>query len=439
MLKRPNPNVVIAGTGPTGLFGALCLVDQGVAIEILSPTERDPALRRRSSNAAVVLLHPGSLALLHRRGVAAAVLERGRRVPAIRVYRGRECAGEVSFEKLSRGSGLPFDFAVCVSRADLEQCLREALRARRVEVHDQQRLARFEQGNARVRVTIDHLASDSAGYAIAHSGLVVDKSEDIEPEFVLAADGPQSVVRQQLALALSELRPSERYLAVEGRATSPAPDAAALGFDAGASSAMWPLADGRQHGIFIVSTTDLEMLGLPDASVHTAPGARARLDPERLSAWVSLRTPWLGGALTELEARGPFHAHHRLASSFGRGRIWLAGAAAHSGSPLSSLSTNVGLSDAAELADIFASARHGAAPLEALAAYDAGQRERWQHLLEPVSRGRQPAAATPRAPAGEHRHRFGAAAPAPGFDALLARLTSDPWSSLLEFGTTAAD
>lgn len=436
MFKRPSPNVVIAGAGPTGLFGALCLSDQGVDVEILSPTEREPALRRRSSNAAVVVLHPGSLALLHRHGVAAAVIERGRRVPAIRVYRGRDCAGEVSFEKLTRGSGLPFDFAVCVARADLEQCLREALRARRVEVHDQRRLARFEQGKARVRVTIDHLASDSAGYAIAHSELVVDKSEELEPEFVLAADGPQSVVRQQLALALSELRPSEKYLAVEGRATSPALDVAALGFDAGASSAMWPLADGRQHGIYIVSTTDLEMLGLPEVGVHLEPGGRARLDPERLSAWVSVRTPWLPSAMTELEARGPFHAHHRLASSFGTGRIWLAGAAAHSASPLASLSTNVGLSDAAELAEIFANAGRAASPLEALAAYDAGQRERWQHLLEPASNGRQPAAATP---PGEHRHRFGSAAPAPGFDALLARLTSDPWSSLLEFGTTAGD
>jgi 2-polyprenyl-6-methoxyphenol hydroxylase-like FAD-dependent oxidoreductase len=438
MFKRSSPSVIIAGAGPTGLFGALCLFDQGVDIEILSPTERDPALRRRSSNGAVVLLHPGSLALLHRHRVAEAVIERGRRIPAIRVYRGRECAGEVSFEKLSRGSGLPFDFAVCIARADLEESLREALRTRRVEVHDQRRLVRFEQGSARVRVTIDHLASDSAGYAIAHSELVVDKSEEIEPEFVLAADGPRSVVRQQLGLVLSELRPSERYLAVEGRATSPAPEAGALGFDAGASSAMWPLVDGRQHGIFIASATDIEMLGLPEAGIHAETSGRARLDPERLSAWVSLRTPWLAGAMTELEARGPFHAHHRLASSFGRGRVWLAGAAAHSSSPLSSLSTNVGMSDAAELAEIFASAGHGKAPLEALAAYDAGQRERWQCLLEPGSNARDAAAATPRAGAGEHRHRFGSAVPAPGFDALLARLTSDPWSSLLQFGTTAA-
>lgn len=438
MFKRSSPRVVIAGAGPTGLFGALCLSDQGVDIEILSPTERDPALRRRSSNAAVVLLHPGSLALLHRHGAAAAVIERGRRVPSLRVYRGSECAGEVSFEKLSRGSGLPFDFAVCVARADLEECLRAALRTRRVEVHDQRRLVRFEQGSARVRVTIDHLASDSAGYAVAHSELVVDKSEELEPEFVLAADGHQSVVRQQLGSRLSELRPSERYLSVEGRAPSGAPDASAFGFAAGASSALWQLADGRRHGIFIADATDLAMLGLPEAGVHSEPVGRARLDPEQLSAWVSLRTPWLGGEMTELEARGPFHAHHRLASSFGRGRVWLAGAAAHSSSPLSSLSTNVGLSDAAELAEIFASARHGEAPLEALAAYDAGQRERWQRRLEPESDA-EAAGAPARAPVGEHRPHAGSGAPAPGFDALLARLTTDPWSSLLQFGTTAAD
>jgi 2-polyprenyl-6-methoxyphenol hydroxylase-like FAD-dependent oxidoreductase len=437
MFQRTSPTVVVAGAGPTGLFGALCLSDHGVDVEIVSPTERDPALRRRSSHGAVVLLHPGSLALLHRHGVAESVLERGRRVSSVRVHRGRECAGEVSFEKLSRGSGLPFDFALSVARADLEECLRAALKARRVEVHDQRRLARFEQGNARVRVTIDYLGSDSAGYAVAHSEMVVDKSAELEPEFVLAADGPHSVVRQQLGIALSELCPGEGYLAVEGRVEARSSDAAVLGFDARASSAMWPLADGRQHLLFITGPTDAEMLGLPEAGA-TEPSGRARLDAERLSAWVSLRTPWLSATPTELEARGPESAHHRLASSFGKGRIWLAGAAAHSGSPLLSLSTNVGLAEAAQLADIFASARHDAAPLDALGAYDAGHRERWRRLLEPPQDGVDAAPVTPRSPALERRSKAGAASPAPGFDVLLARLTSDPWSSLLEFGNTSA-
>lgn len=435
MFNRTSPTVVVAGAGPTGLFGALCLLDHRVDIEIVSPTERDPALRRRSSHGAVVLLHPGSLALLHRHGVAEAVLERGRRVPSIRVYRGRECAGEVSFERLARGSGLPFDFAVAVARADLEECLRAALKARRTEVHDQRRLVRFEQGNARVRVTIDYLDSDSAGYAVAHSEMVVDKSEELEPEFVLAADGLHSVVRQQLAITLSERRPSERYLVVEGHAEGPS-SGAVLGFDAGANGVMWPLADGRQHALFIVGPADVEMLGLREGAAKE-PSGRARLDAERLSAWVELRMPWLWPALTELEARGPFDAHHHLASSFGKGRIWLAGAAAHSGSPLSSLSTNVGLSEAAQVAELFASARHSAAPLDALAAYDAGHRERWQRLLEPISDELEATPAVGEA-VGTRRSIAGAASPAPGFDVLLARLTSDPWSSLLQFGSTSA-
>jgi 2-polyprenyl-6-methoxyphenol hydroxylase-like FAD-dependent oxidoreductase len=293
-----------------------------------------------------------------------------------------------------------------------------------------------------VRETIHNIASDSAPYPVAHSELVVDKSDELEPEFVLAADGPQSVVRQQLGIVLSELRPSERYLVVEGRTASPSSDTAVLSFDAGAGSAMWPLPDGRQHAIYITNATDAEMLGLPEAgaaaSASAQPGGHARIDAERLSAWVALRTPWLGAALTELEARGPFHAHHRLASSFGRGRIWLAGAAAHSGSPLSSLSTNVGLSEAAELSEILAGAGRGAAPLDALAAYDVGHRERWQRLLEPPPDALQATPTTPRAPVSERRPSSGAAAPAPGFDVLLARLTSDPWSSLLQFGTTSA-
>ena len=73
--------------------------------------------------------HEGPRGGRHRNG-----LGRGRRVPAIRVYRGRDCEGEVSFEKLTRGTGLPFDFAVCVARAELEQRLRTLVSAHWIDV-----------------------------------------------------------------------------------------------------------------------------------------------------------------------------------------------------------------------------------------------------------------------------------------------------------------
>ncbi|HTV25114.1 MAG TPA: FAD-dependent monooxygenase, partial [Polyangiaceae bacterium] len=375
------------------------------------------ALRRRGTNGAVLLLHPGSLALLHRHGVANAVVDRGWRVRSIRVYRDAECVGELSLEKVARRSRLPFDFGISVAQADLEDCLRDALRARHVEVHDQRRLTRFEQGAARVRVTIDHLDTDSAGYAVAHSEMVVDKSEDIEPEFVLAADGHQSAMRQQLGLEFGEIGATQPFLVVEGRAPSPAPEVAVLSFDAGRSSSLWPLVGGRQHAVFGVQSADLEALGLHDAHHH--PGARLRIDAERLSAWVAARTRWQASGWNELEARGPFHADPRLASGFGRGRVWLAGAAAHWASPLTSLSTNVGLSEAAQLADIFAAAKGRETPLDALASYERESLERWRRLLDA-----DPVRLDPFPPSAAGGAMAASEPAARDFDALLAGLTS---------------
>lgn len=406
MATGSTRGVVIAGAGPSGLLGALCLAEHDVDIEIVSPTPPDPALRRRATNGAVVLLHPGSLALLHRHGVASDVLGRAARVRAVCVYDRGERVEEVSFERLAQGAGLPFEFAACVAQADLEECLRAALRARGVVVYDQRRLARFEQGAARVRVTIDHLDSDSAGYAVAHSELVVDRSEELEPEFVLAADGHQSVVRQQLGLAFRELGTTEQYLVVEAGAVSAPPELAFVSLDEAGPSAIWPTLGGGQHGVVRLGRADEDALGLHEPAARSGAGARLRLERERLASWLARRTRGLPlGAPSELEARGPFHADHRLASGFGRGRVWLAGAAAHAASPLSSLGTNVGLSEAAQLAGIMAAALQRGVPSAAFASYEAERRQRWQRWLAPGAPEEPPSSG------------------ATDFDTLLARLT----------------
>ena len=363
MFGRTSPAVIVAGGGPVGLLGALCLHDHHVPLEVVDAAPHDTAMRRRRWLNSTHLLHPRSLALLDRYGVAASVLTRAQPVRTLGVYSGAERLATLSFDRVAERQRLPFPFAAVVSHADLDDCLREALRQRRIVVHDQRRLARIEQGTARVRVTIDHLESDSAGYATAHSELMVTKSEELEPELVIAADGTQSVARQQLDLGFRELRPVERFAIFEGQARAPLSEDAALVLGEHESLGVWPLPGGRYH---VISST----------RGHDAGSSGAPATDELVA-----RAPWLEAQLGSLEPRSPQIFEHGVASAWGRGRVWLAGTAAHCTSPLGSHDLNAGLSESARLGEMFAAILRGEASVGTLASYEQERAREWQRLL----------------------------------------------------------
>lgn len=358
---RKSPAVVVAGAGPAGLLGALSLVERGVTLELIGTSSSDAAKRLRRSRGSACVLHPRSLALLNRHGVTAHVLARAQLVRTLWIYSGARHLATLSFERAAQERGLPFPFAAVVPHADLVGCLREALGQRGVRVHDQRRLARIEQGAARVRIEIDHLESESAGYATAHSELAVYDSKQLEPELVLAADGHRSLARQQLELGFRELRPAERCVVFQAQARGSQPRDAVLVLGDEGSLALWPLPGDRYQGML---------------SVGAGPESTGEL-----SAWPAWLAPQVVPRLGEIEERGELDVEYRVVSGWGRGRVWLAGGAAHSTSPLGYQSLNVGLCEATRLAELFAGILRGDAPLDALAVYDDERAREWQRLL----------------------------------------------------------
>ena len=386
MFGRKRPTVLIAGAGPAGLLGALCLAEHGIVAEIVDASPADEAVRRRRLRGAVTLLYPRTLELLDRYGIAGSLLARAQRVRRLGVYSDGERVGALSFEQLSNTQGLRFPFAAVVAVADLERCAADILRQRHIDVGYERRLARIEQGTARVRATVDHLGSDSAGYATAHGELIVERSEELDLDFVLAADGHQSLVRQQLNVTWRELGSAERYDVVDGSVRDRLPEEAALLFADGANGVLWPLPGGRWR--FIAG---------PDS------GARARL---------AIRARWLAPEGHELEGHGHIDVGYSLASPWGIGRVWLVGGAAHATSPLGAQSLNVGLWEAERLGHLLAAVLRGAEPVGALAIYERERSDEWARLL-PLR--------TPRTPGVGGHPAAGAAGGYRGLD--LDRLT----------------
>ena len=71
----------------------------------------------------------------------------------------------------------------------------------------------------------------------------------------------------------------------------------------------------------------------------------------------------------------------RLASSFGKQRVWLAGDAGHMTGPAGSQSMNVGLREAADLADSIAGILREGQPAAQLDAYNERRSAEWRQLL----------------------------------------------------------
>src|SRR5512143_953029 len=75
-------DVLVVGAGPTGLVAALQLSQAGLAVEVIDEEWR-PA-----GHSYALALHPRSVALLDRLGLAAEAIAAGRRLDALDVYHG---------------------------------------------------------------------------------------------------------------------------------------------------------------------------------------------------------------------------------------------------------------------------------------------------------------------------------------------------------------
>jgi 2-polyprenyl-6-methoxyphenol hydroxylase-like FAD-dependent oxidoreductase len=102
---------------------------------------------------------------------------------------------------------------------------------------------------------------------------------------------------------------------------------------------------------------------------------------ERLEQLLAARAPWWTARPTQIYWSTLALFEWRLARSFGKGGVWLAGDAAHQAAPVGVHSMNSGLVEARELAArIFRIQRAGGAP-SLLQEFATETHEAWQWLL----------------------------------------------------------
>src|SRR5579884_564027 len=340
--RRPEmtADVLVVGAGPTGLTLALQAHDHGARVRVL---DRRPEPFRPSR---AMIVHPRTLEVLHPLGVTEALLARAEPAPRVRLRLGprvvRLRLGQLDL------ADVRFPHLSFLRQTDLETVLAGALRDRGVEVEWGTELVDLEEAAAGVRARVR-----------SRAGL-----EEVGCGFVAGCDGPTSRVRacagigwrggpysEEIVLADAELAGLEPGIthAVVGRR------GLLLAFPQG-ERATWRLLLTRAAG------PDRLPFGQPGPSVPTA-DLQERLDEAGLEA-----------RIVELRWSGRVRLQHRLATCFGRGRLYLAGDAAHSYSPATGQGMNTGIQDAANLGWKLAFAASGTASAALLGSYDLERR-----------------------------------------------------------------
>lgn len=348
--------VLIAGGGPVGLAVALELAYHGIASTVIEPRDLVEHGRPRAKTTSA-----RTMELFRRTGVAADI----KRSAAI----GVDWSDEIRFCTTVTGTDVTwFSGVLGLDLADSPLTAEAAQQVTQPTVEDvlRERLAteplvtlRFGQTVTSVDLSGDRprvQATDAAGHAY-----------ETECEYVVGADGSRSAVRAALGA---------HYEGAPG---------------------------GRPNVNITFRSRDLIDLVPSRRAIHhwvlnpDAPGVVGPLDLD--GTWWAIATGLetiadesqavaavrgLVGADIDVEilATDPWQARLLLADSYGHGRAYLVGDAAHQNPPWGGHGFNTGVGDAVNLAWKLAAVLHGWAPVELLASYEAERRVIAQQTIE---------------------------------------------------------
>jgi len=365
-------DVLVVGAGPTGLLAALSLSEAGLSVEVIDEEWR-PA-----GHSYALALHPRSLELLDDLGLAQAAIAQGRKLESLTIS-----SHEQDQPRLVRCQLVDrrFPFLLSLPQSALESLLAERLAKRGVRVHWSHRLAALEERLDTVTARVDRLEKESHGYGVAHGSWAVAETQAIQAGFVIGADGHRSLVRRALETSFEDVGPSQAFAIFECEAPG-AGEEMQLVIGPDSVNALWPLPGGRGRWTLELTAPDVSSADRFKSRLTTMLGERyfPYVDEEQTRELLRARAPWFdkpaGGIGWSIEVR----FERRLASSFGRGRAWLAGDAAHLTGPIGMQSMNAGLAEACDLAARIERI-HGGRGLDLLDGYGGERRAGWEFQL----------------------------------------------------------
>jgi 3-(3-hydroxy-phenyl)propionate hydroxylase len=339
---RDRP-ILIAGGGPVGMIAALALARQGIHVHVFEAEARINDMPRAATT------HAATLEMLDGLGLADEVIRRGLVEPLFRVWdrSNGELIAEFDFGLLKNDTRYPF--AVQCEQHKLAGMAVERLRAfPHAKVAFCSRVLSLEQGPEHVELEVE----DAEGIR-KHTG-----------SYLIGTDGGRSTVRKALGIEFEGYTHPERFLILTTT------------FDIGT---LYPgctrnyLSDPEDWcALFKVAGDDGRGLWRVLSSTRLEQTEAELFDPEATERRLQKFIPKDGRY--DIVHRNLYNVHQRVAASFGNGRVFLAGDAAHVNNPLGGLGLNFGIHDAIELTTLLGRVIRGEEPSDGLDRYDRHRR-----------------------------------------------------------------
>jgi 2-polyprenyl-6-methoxyphenol hydroxylase-like FAD-dependent oxidoreductase len=365
--------VLVSGAGPVGMITALQLADQNVRVTIIDK-DGGPA-----SHSYACILHPETTRILNELGLASRLEMSAHRVDAVACYEAQTRCAEFSLAKLSAET----PYLTILPQSELEEMLEAELERRGIAVHWWHRLGELEFDHERAWFTIESLTETGKGYAVPHVERVVGRVMGGEAAFVIGADGRDSHARQMLGIRQTKMGPTVYYHIYDLVTDGQFPNEVRVVVDDASINMFTPMGPTACRWMLQVPPQELaEEAHLKDRThfryIDPVVEDEAMAEVRRT---IENRAPWFKASISEVEWHGSVPFEQRLANSFGHGRCWLVGDAAHTTTPIGMHSMNVGITEGAALGQTIARILRKEDPIDALDQFNADCRREWEQLF----------------------------------------------------------
>lgn len=286
-------NILIVGAGPVGLTAAIELARGGIKPTIIEQRLEPSGLSR------AVATQSDVIDLLEPCGAGAAIRAEAVSIDKVKVYKTTKLVATMHINKIRKTKERLYGIA----QNRIEFHLTEALNKLGVFVQHGTTLEGISQTDDKVYV---NYGGETHTY-----------------DYVIAADGVRSFIRNALGISYDGFDMPDVWSVADVYAKD------------------WP--DPEEGKIYI----------LPDGQIASAipiETGRFRITSNTLNAIDTLPVEI---NVTEVNQQGNFHISIRQANTYSKGRVFLAGDAAHAHSPVDGRGLNLGVADAADLARRF--------------------------------------------------------------------------------------
>ncbi|MEV0612756.1 FAD-dependent monooxygenase [Nonomuraea sp. NPDC050404] len=303
-------DVLVAGAGPVGLALACALLQHGVSVRIVDRAPA-PATTSRAN-----FVHARGSEVLDRLDALSGLPEESVRAMTITTYAGDRPMMRIRFGDPGLHTAAP---PMVISQASVEARLRD-------------RLAELgggpEWGSALVAAD-----QDTNGVTA-----VLGDGRTVRARWLVGCDGTGSTVRKLAGIGFPGVKVSERFLLVDARLDTTLDRSGTSG---------WVHREGML-GAMPMPGGQWRLLAYDPTLTDDKPGEEQIV--ERMRRILPERTGHIGGRLLEASWASLFSVHRRLADTYRRGRILLAGDSAHAHAPFGGQGMLTGIGDAENLA-----------------------------------------------------------------------------------------